>query len=299
MLGDYRDVEFDRQHRPKRPLVTGLLSPSRVVIYAITLIMLGFLIGGLSVAAALIIPFNFPLSQIDFSNTTQLLNLLQITPLCLLGLLVIIIVYYALFHKQSKLFALFNMSLCRTQLILFAAALGIPIFYGISNISHTSILNYIHYAWLSPVFLIPAFTIGLYTLLLASVAATESNKDKIKFSKILKTGMFLLPLLAVCLLALICSESFPLFNEQTLISGAYSLNTLRLYFLGTLVVYCGWMLYAFGALPHDKPAFVSRALAGFCLLDACFAATYSLTLPLVCLILFGLALLLQKIAPAT
>ena len=56
---------------------------------------------------------------------------------------------------------------------------------------------------------------------------------------------------------------------------------------------------AIQASSRQKPAFVSNALAGFCLLDACIASTFSLPLTLVCFGLFGLALLLQKVTPAT
>ena len=190
------------------------------------------------------------------------------------------------------------MALCRTQLIIFAAATAIPFSQGLGN--------YTFYYF----FIIPASAVGIYTLLLASVAATESNTDKIKFSRGLKAGMLLLPLIVIGIIFFIGPAKLPLYgNFDPLLGGgiptislpenAIPINVLRGYFIGTIVVYCGWMLHAFSSLPNDKPAFVSRALAGFCLLDACFAATYSLTVPLICLVCFGLSLLLQKIAPAT
>ena len=292
MLGDYRDIRFDREHRPGRPLVTGLLKPSVVCMVAIGLLLLGLIIGGLSNAAALLIAFDVPLKLLSIASKTDVMTMLQVTNMALLGLLVLFIVIYALFHKKSRPFALANMALCRTQLIIFSAALAMPVLH------HSAKLSF-HYMWLCSPVMIMACSVGIYTLLLASVAATESNKDKIKFSIALKCSMFLLPILAVAALSIKDSEHFPLFNHLALSTETYSTNTVRGYFIGTVVVYCGWMIYAFGALPADKPAFVSRALAGFCLLDACFAATYSLTIPLVCIILFGLALLLQKIAPAT
>jgi hypothetical protein len=141
--------------------------------------------------------------------------------------------------------------------------------------------------------------VGIYTLLLASVAATESNKDKIKFSRALKIGMFSLPIIVVLAIMLTDSAALPLLGNLESLNEATSLTALRGYFIGTVLIYCSWMIYSFSALPDDKPAFVSRALAGFCLLDACFAATYSVTVPLVCFVLFGIALLLQRFAPAT
>ncbi|BDS08660.1 hypothetical protein NT6N_37000 [Oceaniferula spumae] len=286
MLGDYRDIRFDRENRPGRPLVTGLLSPSFIAVSAIALLTLGLLIGALANTAAVIIGFDVPVSVVK----TEYMTLLQPNQLSVLGLLVLFIVIYALFHKKSRAFALGNMALCRTQLVLFAAALGFPVF-------NTTLL--LPLFWLCAPVIIVALSVGVYTLLLASVAATESNQDKIKFSRALKTGMFLLPLIAIGCIAVKDSSLFPLFNELALNSDAFSVTTLRGYFIGTVLIYGSWMIYAFSALPHDKPAFVSRALAGFCLLDACFAASYSVTIPLVCFVFFGLALLLQKIAPAT
>lgn len=287
MLGDYRDIRFDTENRPGRPLVTGLLSPGFVALGAITLLVLGLLFGGLSSLVALLIAYEIPLSSITSAPADQLLMLLQITPLFLLGTLVLAIVIYALFHKKSRSLALLNMASCRALLVVFAGALSIP--------PDTPI----HLHWLCSPLMIIAFSVGIYTLLLASVAATESNQNQIKFSRALKAGMFLLPLLAVACLAVTDAPFFPLFDRSTFPSDTISATTLRAYFIGTVLIYGSWMIYSFSALPKDKPAFVSRALAGFCLLDACFAATFSVTIPLVCFILFGLALLLQKIAPAT
>ena len=293
MLGDYRDIQFDKKNRPSRPLVTGLLSPSLVFITSLSLITLGLIIGSLGNITALMIVFDVPFSAFKNINKDEIKALLQPTHLTLLCLLIIFIVIYALFHKRSRPLALFNMALCRTQLVIFAAASSIPLFALVTTSS------YVNSRWLSSPIIVIATSVGVYTLLLASVAATESNKDKIKFSLALKASMFLLPALAVAALAFNGSQQLPLFSDLAATSATYSTNTLRGYFIGTIVVYCGWMIHAFGALPHDKPAFVSRALAGFCLLDACFAATYSVTIPLICIILFGLALLLQKITPAT
>ena len=293
MLGDYRDIQFDRESRPSRPLITGLLSPGLVFITSVSLLMLGLTLGALGTAAALIIAFEVPLSVIKTFNREGIMTLLQVGQLSLIALLVIFIVIYALFHKKSRPLALLNMALCRTQLVIFSAAFAMPAFgFGYNS-------SYFNLKWICSPVMVIASSVGIYTLLLASVAATESNKDKIKFSIALKISMFLLPLLAVAALAIKDATMFPLFNNLTETTGSYSSNTLRWYFIGTLVAYCGWMLHSFSSLPHDKPAFVSRALAGFCLLDACFAATYSVTIPLICIILFGLALLLQKITPAT
>jgi len=122
-----------------------------------------------------------------------------------------------------------------------------------------------------------AISIGLYTFFLSSVAATESIPGQINFRKSLFIGMAALPIIA---LLSIKPESLS-------------------YPIGALLIYLLWLTRSFSILPHSKPAFVSNALAGFCLLDACIASTFSLPLTFVCLGLFGLALLLQKVTPAT
>ena len=298
MLGDYRDISFDRENRPNRPLVTGLLSPSSVAITAISLLTLGLLIGGLSTVSALTITFGIPISTILASNIDGIALLLRADQLSLLALLVFFIITYALFHKRSRPFALANMALCRTQLVIFAAALAIPIFQSAEGYGFGTPTNSFQLLWHHYPILISAAAVGIYTLLLASVAATESNTDKIKFSRALKVSMFLLPVTVIGILFFTEAAQLPLYGKVISENGI-PVHVLRGYFIGTIVVYCGWMLHAFSSLPNDKPAFVSRALAGFCLLDACFAATYSLTVPLICLVCFGLSLLLQKIAPAT
>lgn len=286
VLGDYRDIGFDREHRPGRPLVTGLLSPRGAVVGAVVLLGLGFLLGFAANAAASVLGFDIPFSIVK-KGYAALFHPAQLMPLALLAAA---IVSYALLHKKSRVFALGNMALCRALLVFFAAALGFPLFDNTLPLP---------LYWLCAPVVAVALSVGGYTLLLSNVAATESNRDKVRFCRALKAGMLALPLAAVGWMALAAPGSLPLTAGSELESSALSAPVLRGYFIGTALVYGSWVVYAFGALPGDKPAFVSRALAGFCLLDACFAATYSATVPLVCFVLFALALLLQRIAPAT
>ena len=127
-----------------------------------------------------------------------------------------------------------------------------------------------------------AFCVGLYTFCLSSVAATESNDHPFSYRKILFVGMLALPFIAI-----------------TALKGQASFAHQGLPIFGATVIYIAWLIYSFTILPKSKPAFVSNALAGFCLLDACIAATFSLPIALICLVFFGLALLLQKVTPAT
>jgi len=178
-------------------------------------------------------------------------------------LLAVLIASYACFHKKFRSWALLNMALCRATLVLF----------GVSLTTHQ---------WVQPSYLFIAFIIGLYTMGLSAVAATESDSQPFGPRKLLFVGMLALPLIGILLLK----------NQ-----GAFhQINGLITFTVGA---YLAWMIYSFSILSHSKPAFVSRALAGFCLLDASIAATFSLPITLICLGLFGLALLLQKITPAT
>jgi 4-hydroxybenzoate polyprenyltransferase len=234
VLGDYRDAEFDTLQRPNRPIPQGILKLNTVKWVAIISLVSGFLLGCLTL-----------------TNPAHLL------PLALLSLLSLAIISYAISHKKNRRFALINMALCRSLLILFACSLAV--------------------IELSVTHIVIAISIGLYTFFLSSVAATESTPGQINFRKPLFIGMASLPILAIIAIK---PESLS-------------------YSIGASLIYLLWLTRSFTILPHSKPAFVSNALAGFCLLDACIASTFSLPLTLVCFGLFGLALLLQKITPAT
>ena len=231
VLGDYRDAEFDTLQRPNRPIPQGILKLKTVKWVAIISLVSGFLWGCLTL-----------------TTPTHLLTL---------TLLSLAIVSYAIYHKKNRWFALINMALCRSLLILFACSLAAT--------------------ELSVTHLVIAISIGLYTFFLSSVAATESTPGQINFRKPLFIGMALLPIIALLYIkpeSLTCT-------------------------IGAILIYLLWLTRSFTILPRSKPAFVSNALAGFCLLDACIASTFSLPLTIVCLGLFGLALLLQKVTPAT
>ena len=178
-------------------------------------------------------------------------------------ILATLIISYAYLHKKSQPWALTNMALCRAALVLFT----------VSIVSET---------WTHPVYLFTAIAIGTYTFLLSSVAATESDNSTIRSIRRLKYVMLSLQGIPLIILA-----------QRPFITYEYTI------FIGATILYTSWIFATFSQLPRSKPAFVSRALAGFCLLDACIAATFSLPITLICLGLFGLALLLQKVTPAT
>lgn len=269
LLGDYRDVEHDRIHRPGRPLPLGVLSPGRVVLIALLFIITGLLATFIAAPVSIISYFDATWTELKSVSLRSWLAILQYDQILLAGSLTTLVVLYSLFHKKCRILALLNMASCRLLLVLFASAMAIVIEYPEPSF---------HRHWLKTEVILLAACVGFYTLLLSSVAATEHNREKLPLTTALRIGILLLPLAALVMKP----------EEERL-----------WYFLIAYLVYLVWTGFALGKIPGDKPAFVSRALAGFCLLDACFAATFSPLLAAACLGLFGLALLLQKTSPAT
>ena len=275
LLGDYKDIAFDQKNRPDRPLPQGIISGRLVIIIAVLLIAAADILAIFAAPLCAIIGFDANIGILQSIPLDTYLQSYEPNQIFLAFTLTFLIVTYACNHKKNRLWALANMASCRTTLIFFAVSLtSTPLFsLAIDPTFHT--------AYLSPPFLYLAFAVGLYTFLLSSVAATESSPEKFSHRKFLSAGLMTLPLLAI-----------------PLISPTDLLNT-TLTFILFYAIYLAWMIYSVTILPHSKPSFVSNALAGFCLLDACFASTFSLPTALICLALFGLALLFQKITPAT
>jgi 4-hydroxybenzoate polyprenyltransferase len=201
------------------------------------------------------------------------------------GALALAIVIYAVFHKKNRILALILMGSCRALLILYALA--------VTNVP------------LGPLSFALACTVGLYTLFLSSVAATENNPQQVRFRKPLLVAMCALPLIAGWFIHHFCPFLDPVLDPLADPFAGFSEWGAGSFFHGSLpfavffFVYLAWTTAAFSILPKSKPAFVSRALAGFCLLDACLVAAISVPTALLCLVFFLCALGLQKLAPAT
>lgn len=277
MLGDYKDTQFDSVHRPNRPIPSGIISGRTVALCAWLLLISAAFVTTLSPHLSLIISNDVPPSSVSMVPLTTLLQLIQPLHLLSFSLLTTLILTYALFHKKNKPLALTNMGLCRACLYLFAMTVPILDLSALSNNSPG-----LQFGWLRPAFAIPALCVGLYTFFLSSVASTESDPKPFNARTRLLIGMAALPF--ITLASLWDLATFPYTGLITLAS---------------IALYLSWLIYSFAILPDSKPAFVSNALAGFCLLDACIASTFSLPITLFCLALFGFALLLQKITPAT
>ena len=220
-LGDVFDVEFDRKHKPDRPIPSGILDQKLVLWLGLFLVLV-------------------PAYFIKSSSYLYLL---------LFGAIML----YALLHKRIPLLGLPLIGLCRFFLITFAAG----------TITEVPIILY-------------ASAVAIYTIAFASVARTESSDSPITWRTLLRYTMLALPLTV-------------LFTNQS-----FQLETIT-----ALIIYALWITYAFSFLNTNKGNYVSKCLAGFCLLDACFVAQFGWIWLIICLILFVFALGLQKIAPAT
>lgn len=299
MLGDARDIGFDRAHRPNRPLPQGVLSIS-----FISLIAWSLLIGGL-----LIITLSFPLSALASFEVAwkevaaaisppKILETSQLHVTSIAILLVGAVVAYAFTHKKNPLIALPLMASCRLLLVYLAIAAA-----HLSAFDHwPGDAPVFDLDWIKPWMILMAGTVGLYTLLLSWVASTESLPGQFPYRKILAACMLALPAVTLILTPLIISTyqapPYRYEHDNHDLTSVFPPPNIIPHCL-FLILSLAWIAFSLKSLHLSKPAFVSRALAGFCLLDAALVAAHSPTAAVTCLALFGLALLLQKVTPAT
>lgn len=269
-LGDAVDVEFDKSNKPDRPIPMGVLDRNSIYGYAAFLLTTGIVL---------------PFAYIKFSTGSFAPSAL-VASLLLAGAIII----YSLWHKRSPWIGLPFIGACRFFLVLFGAYIAITTVPSLQEVfdSHpkapndTSITVVCGDEGVRPIPFLYALCVGLYTICFASVARSESSPKPITWRKSLMLTMLLLPLLALPL------------NLNILFKANFDLPSLS-----ALLLYWLWMVSAFRQINSNKGKFVSMSLAGFCLLDATFAAQFGWPWILVCLVLFGLSLMLQKWAPAT
>ena len=113
-LNDAFDVEFDRRHRPERPIPSGAIPPREVWFYGVCLLMLGLF------------------CVVWISSATALLGLF----------LVATILVYDAIHKIIT-FAPVLMALCRLFLFLMAASAGLHGVTGLALWSAIALAGYI------------------------------------------------------------------------------------------------------------------------------------------------------------
>lgn len=305
MLGDALDLNFDKKHRSNRPLPRGVISVSAVKFTAYSLLTLA-LFGIFSSTFISVVIAEYLTRRITFQEILGLftdrstLNAVQLHEMILGCLLIACVTIYAFHHKKNKRFALILMASCRFMLVILAIGVAQKTFFIVGYTSHTPLGLYTD--WITGWMLILAFSVGAYTLLLSWVASTESDQGAFKARKILCGALLGLPALTFLFQEMIFLPDLPVrtiwatINQNDLWQEKQPYAMALFLALGILYI---WLFYTLRALKTSKPTFVSRALAGFCLLDACFVAAFAPGIAAVCVVLFALALLLQRVAPAT
>jgi len=257
-LGDAIDANFDKTHKPKRPIPSGLLCKKSILTSAVIMLILGTLI-----------PLLLLFFQPPFVPKTVSTSNFSLAPYLAIPFLTLTITLYSILHKKIPALGLPLIGLCRFFLIIAAA-----------GISSWLLLHFQAKLIITPYFTLPtilyASAVCMYTIAFASVARTESSDSPITWRYLLRYTMLALPFLSLI--------TFPAFHIQTLIA---------------FILYTIWLTYAFSFLSKNKGNYVSKCLAGFCLLDACFIAHLGWNWLIACVILFILSLRLQKSAPAT
>lgn len=276
MLGDAVDYRFDLKNRPERPLPRGILSPHGIrhasyLLFGLALILLSF-------ANHLLVLFQENNFSIPATARTSILQPQEI----LWGLLLTgLVMAYAFLHKRNKVAALTMMGSCRFLLVVLAILFAHKTY--LSQTSDTSEgLGWIIHSGQSRIF-VPAIAVAAYTVLLSWVASTESKPGAFHARKIL----------SICLLIVPASSLSMVYLAPVATTAQFMVYAL------TMVLCYLWIFHGLKALKHSKPLFVSRALAGFCLLDATYLALIEPMAAALCLLLFVAALALQRATPAT
>ncbi|GAA5497354.1 hypothetical protein Rhal01_03548 [Rubritalea halochordaticola] len=277
-LGDAIDAKFDEQHKPDRPIPSGVLSRKGVFTGAIAMLALGS-----------VIPFIITHGLIPAEKRPDSwLHLLAIP------LLVAAIVLYSWLHKKTPWYGLPLIGACRFCLVVFGGAMAASCIYQEASFIPNS-------GWaplsemLNGILVTFAATVAAYTICFASVARSESSPKPITWRKVLIPTMLILPLwmLIPAMFESDFWEKLPQAAELLLYVDTFPI------ILVALANYLIWNTCSFIKLKSNKGAFVSMSLAGFCLLDAFFIALSGWQNFFIVLGLFLLALLLQRWAPAT
>jgi 4-hydroxybenzoate polyprenyltransferase len=281
LLGDAADASWDASHRPERPIPRGILSPGPVSLAGYLLLAIGCGGGSLFNTILGIVNAGFESAVAGWKdaasgNLVHLVYTLSYPQVVLSAFLAVSIVLYARLHKRVGRGAPILMALCRGLLVIWAGTLVHTWFAGNSPATLIGVL-------LSSV-LPYALCISVYTIVLSMVARNESAPD-VKLPPTLLQVLLVAPPVGVVLY---------LFLLGSLVPSAS--------FLGLMVAvgaFLGWSSWSLVRLRRSVPEFVSMALAGFCLVDAGFAVLIGWQAIVICLVGFSMALVLQRVAPAT
>ncbi len=277
-LNDWKDADFDGEYRPERAIPSGRWSRP-----VIGWIAAGFVI----VSFACFLP----------ESSRQ-----PLVPALGAALLTVILLYTVL-HKRTPL-AIIPMGICRSLLYLLGYFVVISVPDPESGLpsggTATSPLDLVQD---NALVILGLMTLGIFTYVagLTLAARYESHPGQLRVPR-----AFLRFLILFCILT---HTWWWIWKRPPFLDGWH----LAIPTLLCLLPFCVWTGRSLFVLRKSVPDFVSRALAGLCLLDllafAGIAATMRtgwhaldaspLYLALVPLSCFLLALLLQRLAPAT
>ncbi len=184
-LGDYYDKEFDTQHKPDRPIPSGILSSKLVFGLGILQMGLGFIL-------------TVTVPSLIFGSVSTKIHLYPTL------LLILVINLYSRYHKKSLFIGLPLIGLCRFFLIIFAASVAST--FPFTDLSKTSTDYHI-----VPISLFAA-AVCIYTISFASVARTESSDSPITWRNALRYTM-----LAVPLIVAFTNQSFDLLTAAAIL----------------------------------------------------------------------------------
>ena len=272
-LNDLFDADYDRQHRPNRPIPSGII---RVPLGW------GIGIGSLVVGCGIFVYMGFSCGDI---------------PLIVLSLaLVGVIVLYNWLHKKS-VWAAVPMAGCRLLLYIIVGLVAVNVSYifvleakKFSEMTVSDVSTQTMTAQQVGGVLAFGSALFLYVLVLTLCARAESGSESLNVSRKMSLLLYSPVLASVGVLALQKAEAI-----QCLVA------------LVAATVFIVWthltIRHLFDSSQGDARigAAVARFLAGICLIDAMAAASASSNWwpALACFGLFVLALLLQRVVPST
>ncbi len=176
-MGDAIDADYDRKHRPNRPIPSGVLNVSKVMATGASMMGLAYIL------ICLLYP--------DTSTRTAMTAM------------VACICTYAIWHKKKPQLALPLMSSCRALLVIFSATAGIS--QHPENLTSSIAITVIFFS----------LSMFVYTYVFASVARHEHKANVTSPVRLLASIVFVLPFAALisnynCFISLHCSIAFTL-----------------------------------------------------------------------------------------
>lgn len=275
-LNDWQDAEFDREHRPERAIPSGRWSRRAIFTFALSFAVLagaGFLYLGLQTPG------------------TMLAGLF----------LILAILVYTRTHKKTPT-AVVPMGLCRSALY-FLGNLSVPVSATAVVVMSGSSRPILEQLTNNGLIILTCMALGIFCYVagLTLAARYESRPEGFRAPRFLFWALIFMPFLT--------HTWWWILERPPFLEGWH----LAIPCLFGLIPFLAWTMRSLFVLRSSIPDFVGRALAGLCLVDLLafpgIAATIrtgthaidssALLLALIPLSCFVLALLLQRIAPAT